>query len=244
VRVKKCELCDYVTIGAKYLGMHRKRVHFKEEMRCGDCDFSTVSEYELQRHKKEQHSAVFDFVCDACGMDFISQNLLRVHQRRMCKAAARSKQPEDTSTGLPQQPKCELCLHVASTWTAQRKHWLDQHSDVPLTDMKCRQCGHVATSLASIEDHIKTEHPESDPKTCGQCKFSAYHGPVLVTHAKSTHEKRKCKSCDYECNSKQTLDRHFQKKHNKIICYSCGHEALDEIDLNRHFKMEHGDPDG
>ena len=23
VRVKKCELCDYVTIGAKYLGMHR-----------------------------------------------------------------------------------------------------------------------------------------------------------------------------------------------------------------------------
>ena len=42
-------------------------------MRCGDCDFSTVSEYEMQRHKKEQHSAVFDFVCDACGMDFISQ---------------------------------------------------------------------------------------------------------------------------------------------------------------------------
>ena len=23
VRVKKCELCDFVTIGAKYLGMHR-----------------------------------------------------------------------------------------------------------------------------------------------------------------------------------------------------------------------------
>ena len=42
-------------------------------MRCSDCDFSTVSEYELQRHKKEAHSAVFDFVCDACGMDFISQ---------------------------------------------------------------------------------------------------------------------------------------------------------------------------
>ena len=49
-------------------------------MRCGDCDFSTVSEYELQRHKKEQHSAVFDFVCDACGMDFISQ----VGYRKMC----------------------------------------------------------------------------------------------------------------------------------------------------------------
>ena len=43
-----------------------------------------------------------------------------------------------------------------------------------------------------------SSHPESDPMTCGQCKFSAYHGPVLVTHAMSTHEKRKCKSCDYE----------------------------------------------
>ena len=49
--------------------MFRKR----EEKGCGECDFNTVSEYELQRHKKERHATVFDFVCDACGMDFISQ---------------------------------------------------------------------------------------------------------------------------------------------------------------------------
>ena len=54
------------------------------------------------------------------------------------------------------------------------------------------------TNQASIEDHVRTEHPEADPMTCGQCKFSAFHGPVLVTHAMSTHEKRKCRSCDFE----------------------------------------------
>ena len=54
------------------------------------------------------------------------------------------------------------------------------------------------THQASIEYHVRTEHPESDPMTCGQCKFTAYHGPVLVTHVVSTHEKRKCISCDFQ----------------------------------------------
>ena len=80
----------------------------------------------------------------------------------------------------------------------------------------CEQCGHQASSLANLVQHIATIH-DLCKYNCHQCDFQAGSPLALKQHKKIKHDCIKFKCHKDKCNSwywtPQSLYRHVKTKH-------------------------------
>ena len=80
----------------------------------------------------------------------------------------------------------------------------------------CEQCGHQASSLANLDQHIATIH-DLCKYNCHQCDFQAGSPLALREHKKIKHDFVKFKCHKDNCNfwywSRTCLSRHVKTKH-------------------------------
>lgn len=80
---KLCDLCGEVFKNQEKLSLHKKKVHFKNPVKCPKCQKLCVSDYYMKRHVKRKHEMEKNFICSACGRRFAYKGELTSHQRNV-----------------------------------------------------------------------------------------------------------------------------------------------------------------
>lgn len=88
---KLCDLCGDVFRNNDRLANHKKKVHFKNPVKCPKCPRMCVSDYYLNRHIKRKHEVHKDFICSSCGQGFAFKGELTSHFRNVHDKLSRPK---------------------------------------------------------------------------------------------------------------------------------------------------------
>lgn len=88
---KLCDLCGDIFKNQEKLSMHKRKVHFKNPVKCPKCHKLCVSDYYLKRHIKRKHDTEKNFICSACGGRFAFKGELTSHTRNVHEKHIRPK---------------------------------------------------------------------------------------------------------------------------------------------------------
>lgn len=100
----------------------------------------------------------------------------------------------------------------------------------------CKQCGHKAANIKSLELHEKMEHENAYFK-CATCGFMTKELPVYKNHIQTHKERKKytCGPCNYETIDNNQYLEHKSKNHS-LKCPHCKYLTFKSDVLTEHIQ--------
>ena len=168
----KCEFCGEKHKGAKNYFLHRK----SHVLQCKFCDktFSPCHKSNFIIHMRS-HTGEKPYICDICGIRFVSNGGLVSHRKRHDPDNAKKFQ-------------CQICGKFYPDQHGFQRH-IKTHSGIKPFD--CKVCGKHFTQAGSVKLHMRM-HADTEedrkPFQCIICNKRLAHAASLRSHLK-THEK-------------------------------------------------------
>ena len=200
---------------------HISTVHKLECKKCGirftEDETHVCSSVELPSVEALEH---IDPICNKCGIEFESQNLIRSHSK------------------LPHPFDCSDCdLHFISE-PRLRFHTIISHEAEDQIKTDCTVCGASFTEIPEYLQHWETPH--SQP--CEKCELKFIDVSNLNKHERTVHPiVLVCVECklDFTGDPDEYSD-HTELIH-KIHCYICELKFVKSLQLKKHMQSEHKD---
>lgn len=176
-----CPRCGKVYQWKSNLGRHLRSHKARDsgELYCEACDkrFASVATYKQHLRVSRQHvsESDFNFMCNECGMKFVSKTRLRDHI--------------DWEHLKKIKFKCQLCHKPFKCHTSLYVHMQNVHANKE-KDL-CHVCGKAYQSAAKLRYHIVAMHTGETPYQCAQCRVSFGWYSSLYRHVREVHYKMK-----------------------------------------------------
>ena len=176
--------------------------------------FSSV---ELPSEEALEH---IDPICNKCGIEFESQNLIRSHSK------------------LPHPFDCSDCdLHFISE-PRLRFHTIISHEAEDQIKTDCTVCGGRFTEIPEYLQHWETPH--SQP--CEKCELKFIDVSSLNKHERTAHPiVLVCVECKLDFTGEPDEYSDHTELIHKIHCYICELKFVKSLHLKKHIQSEHKD---
>ena len=197
-------------------------------------DIQHCERKELLRHVKRVHVLTdFDCICEMCGKNFKSTNILFKHLLE-CKGFVLPSCSEPTIKKL----ETVGVLTVKSS----PEQIIDQtHSEVSSEKLRCNKCQIVCKNIVVLAKHMKRHEVIASKKATFAVRkpvpFSGRQIPIP-----SPEPMYQCNSCKESFMEQLDLDNHMVENHGKSIvcpCLLCGIIYNSHAELLKHTKIVH-----
>lgn len=231
-----CNQCEYKTNDRRYFTKHQQ-IHDSVKHECSICQLQLNSEAALRGHKKRLHSNIVKkYVCDLCGIAFITPIELKNHSKI-------HKNNEDI------EEKCEYCDYKTWRKPAMTHHKLTHFPEKRDLKFQCQSCDYKSWSRKKLTRHMNV-HLSLELVKCHLCTRSYKYKDQLRKHQQIAHQDRskdfKCleEGCDKSFLTNSQLSSH-KLRHSKLekdhFCPECGKGFKFQRDVTHHLKF-HTDP--
>lgn len=194
-------------------------------IQCPKCPKRFKSKFYLAEHDNV-HKGVRPYSCADCGQSYHHKVSLQIHMK--------SHLP-------PQNLACEYCGKVFPFRTRLLGHIASVHMK-KRRNFRCRFCYNLYSSLAVLNEHIKTRHATTYTcDTCGKTfKVASKYKAHVLQH--SNPKPFVCNVCNNRYASKAFLNEHLLKHEGlrKHICQECGASFAQASHLAAH-RHVHGE---
>ncbi|EZA50541.1 hypothetical protein DMN91_009817 [Ooceraea biroi] len=194
-------------------------------IQCPKCPKRFKSKFYLAEHDNV-HKGVRPYSCTDCGQSYHHKVSLQIHMK--------SHLP-------PQNLACEYCGKVFPFRTRLLGHIASVHMK-KRRNFRCRFCYNLYSSLAVLNEHIKTRHATTYTcETCGKTfKVSSKYKAHVMQH--SNPKPFVCHICNNRYASKAFLNEHLLKHEGlrKHVCQECGARFAQASHLAAH-RHVHGE---
>ncbi|XP_044737608.1 zinc finger protein 91-like [Chrysoperla carnea] len=225
----KCETCSKTFKRVDALGLHMKKVHNADGVKCGKCSLIFYHPLHLCAHEKSHNR------CRICNLKF--PTLKKLSQHRLTHK--NDYEPEIF---------CKLCPAKFTKNNSLYKHMRYVHKIIKTRQRpKCEKCEETFQTKRILLKHIRKMHKDEKIKSKDQivnCEIcgKSFKRCYLSRHMFS-HEERDsvaCKFCEKKFKSILTLQEHIRNYHNssglvyKFLCNQCGLKFRTKYHLNNH----------
>ncbi|CAD6215818.1 GSCOCG00000632001-RA-CDS [Cotesia congregata] len=221
-----CTLCVAKFVCKSDVMKHIRCSHTNPRpMQCPKCPKRFRSKFDLTEHDNV-HKGIKPYQCSDCGQSYHHKVSLQMH--------VKSHLP-------PQNLACEYCGKVFPFRTRLLSHIGSVHLK-NRRNFRCRFCYNLYSSLAVLNDHIKTRHATT--YTCEICsktfKVASKYKAHVLQH--SNPKPFVCNVCNNRYASKAFLNEHLLKHEGlrKHICQKCGASFAQASHLAAH-RHVHGE---
>ena len=235
-----CFYCNSVTRPtATLLGYHILNKHFNQPLfPCPQCGKGFDRKPCLASHIRYNHVTEKLFQCDKCAKNFKTHALLNSHSKNM------HEEHEEVT--------CKHCNKTCKNAKYLRDHIRNMHSGAEKTRIICDDCGKSFAQKQSFLDHSLThltgKEKEQKKLSCPyqDCNYTNLRKPLLDTHIKRVHEKKKnfqCSLCPKSFFSKGHFEEHTNGVHLNLKpfqCEKCEFATAYRTILREHNKVAHG----
>ncbi|XP_056624823.1 zinc finger protein 3 homolog isoform X2 [Triplophysa dalaica] len=220
-----------------------------EDFLPSDASSDSLSEGEVASTSEEHN---WEFHCEQCGKDFVSDNKLKIHSRghnadkafhcKVCKKFYNTKESLDVHKGSHKKEKqCPHCEKRFYSLSAVRRHLRIHTNERPYL---CSECGKTFRELTSLKKHQAT-HSVEKLYQCSHCDKRFGHKSNLITHER-THTREKsylCSDCGKSFHNQSNFITH-QKIHSgkkPHRCKVCGKSFSRRDNLATHLRIHTGE---
>ena len=221
-----CTLCCAKFVCKSDVMKHIRCSHTNPRpMQCPKCPKRFRSKFDLTEHDNV-HKGIKPYQCNDCGQSYHHKVSLQMH--------IKSHLP-------PQNLACEYCGKIFPFRTRLLSHIGSVHLK-NRRNFRCRFCYNLYSSLAVLNDHIKTRHATT--YTCEICsktfKVASKYKAHVLQH--SNPKPFVCNVCNNRYASKAFLNEHLLKHEGlrKHICQKCGASFAQASHLAAH-RHVHGE---
>jgi KRAB domain-containing zinc finger protein len=197
-----CTVCSKAFKAADALKVHERLHTGDKPYKCKypNCDKAYAQWLGLDFHINSAHIGKRNYLCDLCGLGFLSKSCLRNHRFR--------HEPKTDERPF----KCEYCEKAFRTKSTLVSHTRIHTGEKP---RKCRYCelSFITSGHRSVHERI---HTGEKPFKCNHCvKAFRVRGPWIEHMNIHTGEKPyKCQFCDKKFAAKSTRRNH-EKMHQR-----------------------------
>ncbi|XP_011883180.1 PREDICTED: zinc finger protein 182-like [Vollenhovia emeryi] len=221
-----CVVCNAKFVCKSDVMKHIRCSHTNPRpIQCPKCPKRFKSKFYLAEHDNV-HKGVRPYSCADCGQSYHHKVSLQIHMK--------SHLP-------PQNLACEFCGKVFPFRTRLLGHIASVHTK-KRRNFRCRFCYNLYSSLAVLNEHIKTRHATTYTcDTCGKTfKVSSKYKAHVLQH--SNPKPFECNVCNNRYASKAFLNEHLLKHEGlrKHICQECGARFAQASHLAAH-RHVHGE---
>jgi KRAB domain-containing zinc finger protein len=221
-----CVVCNAKFVCKSDVMKHIRCSHTNPRpIQCPKCPKRFKSKFYLAEHDNV-HKGVRPYSCTDCGQSYHHKVSLQIHMK--------SHLP-------PQNLACEYCGKVFPFRTRLLGHIASVHMK-KRRNFRCRFCYNLYSSLAVLNEHIKTRHATTYTcETCGKTfKVSSKYKAHVMQH--SNPKPFMCHICNNRYASKAFLNEHLLKHEGlrKHICQECGASFAQASHLAAH-RHVHGE---
>lgn len=221
-----CVVCNAKFVCKSDVMKHIRCSHTNPRpIQCPKCPKRFKSKFYLAEHDNV-HKGVRPYSCTDCGQSYHHKVSLQIHMK--------SHLP-------PQNLACEYCGKVFPFRTRLLGHIASVHMK-KRRNFRCRFCYNLYSSLAVLNEHIKTRHATTYTcETCGKTfKVSSKYKAHVMQH--SNPKPFVCHICNNRYASKAFLNEHLLKHEGlrKHICQECGASFAQASHLAAH-RHVHGE---
>lgn len=221
-----CTLCCAKFVCKSDVMKHIRCSHTNPRpMQCPKCPKRFRSKFDLTEHDNV-HKGVKPYRCSDCSQSYHHKVSLQMH--------VKSHQP-------PQNLACEYCGKVFPFRTRLLSHIGSVHLK-NRRNFRCRFCYNLYSSLAVLNDHVKSRHATT--YTCEICsktfKVASKYKAHVLQH--SNPKPFVCNVCNNRYASKAFLNEHLLKHEGlrKHVCQKCGASFAQASHLAAH-RHVHGE---
>ncbi|XP_044736949.1 zinc finger protein OZF-like [Chrysoperla carnea] len=237
----KCETCSKSFKKVDALGVHMKKMHNAEGVKCEKCSLICYHPLHLRAHEKSHNK------CRICNLTFSTRKKLTQHKLthenddipeitcKMCSAKLPSKDSLyrhmrfiHKIEKIRKNPKCDKCEETFKTKRILEKHMRKMHPKIktPFRDqlVNCEVCG-KSLRRRNLRYHMTT-HGERDKLNCQYCDKIFVSRETLTGHVQAYHTgsgpvyKHLCNQCGLKLRSTYHLNKHLLT-HTKERPYAC-----------------------
>jgi KRAB domain-containing zinc finger protein len=216
----QCQHCGFNTEQVQVLQSHIDSVHRRGmpgNQQCPQCQYQCMDPVELHRHMNKVHGgrrvnvnhggqtiATVSLGCEHCSFKCLSAQELQGHlegtHNISSQAVAQSLQAAANQAALQaavHQAAAQAVANQAAMHPGNQQTQNQINLNVART-YSCQKCNYKVDNLENIQNHVKSQHGESDPKfimakgeiqfACGECNFVSNSEEVLLQHKASSHE--------------------------------------------------------
>ncbi|XP_063983618.1 zinc finger protein 37 homolog isoform X3 [Diachasmimorpha longicaudata] len=221
-----CTLCTAKFVCKSDVMKHIRCSHTNPRpMQCPKCPKRFRSKFDLTEHDNV-HQGIKPYKCNDCGQCYHHKVSLQMH--------VKSHLP-------PQNLACEYCGKVFPFRTRLLSHIGSVHLK-NRRNFRCRFCYNLYSSLAVLNEHIKTRHATTYTcETCGKTfKVASKYKAHVLQH--SNPKPFACNICNNKYASKAFLNEHLLKHEGlrKHVCQKCGASFAQASHLAAH-RHVHGE---
>ncbi|XP_044736945.1 zinc finger protein 726-like [Chrysoperla carnea] len=225
----KCETCDKTFKKVETLGLHMKKIHKSDGVKCRKCSIICYHPLHLRVHEKSHNR------CRICNLSFSTLKKLSEHKL----THENDYEPEIF---------CELCPTKFTNKHGLYKHMRFVHKIEKIRQRpKCDKCGETFQTKRTLLKHIRKMHKDEKIKSkdqivnceiCGKSFKRRYLGKHMITHAE--HDNLACEFCAKIFKSILTLKNHVRNFHKnsgpvyKYLCNQCGLKLRTKYHLDSH----------
>lgn len=221
-----CVVCNAKFVCKSDVMKHIRCSHTNPRpIQCPKCPKRFKSKFYLAEHDNV-HKGVRPYSCTNCGQSYHHKVSLQIHMK--------SHLP-------PQNLACEYCGKVFPFRTRLLGHIASVHMK-KRRNFRCRFCYNLYSSLAVLNEHIKTRHATTYTcDTCGKTfKVASKYKAHVLQH--SNPKPFVCNVCNNRYASKAFLNEHLLKHEGlrKHVCQECGASFAQASHLAAH-RHVHGE---
>nr|XP_032525925.1 zinc finger and BTB domain-containing protein 11-like [Danaus plexippus plexippus] len=266
----KCSICDKKLPNMNELkhhlmATHKKKIYTgygdriipfelgKNKYDCQICGSSYETFGAVERHMNVHYR---NYICDQCGVGFVTKNRLRVHIRsahvtgsypcdvcdKIFQAQHKYKNHVDVTHRMVKKNKCPKCPERFADYFHRHKHMVDAHGETPLR-YKCNVCEALFKRRYALSCHTKRRHLDMRDVNCDVCPYKCYTITELKAHMIKHNGQRtyECNVCKKSYARKKTLKEHMRIHNNdrRYVCAVCGQGFVQNCSLKGHMKTHH-----
>ena len=174
-----------------------------------------------------QHDTAPTYICDVCGSNFQSLDLLDVNYYHCLK-----KNSQDWLLSAELSPQQRTAM--------SQPEGMDS-SVIPDPIHVCSACDDLFYSLNRLKDHMWNIHGKDVDLMCHECDNFFVSKSALSIHTINFHPKVQCHLCDFFAQLPKDLMKHIQTTHKNIlmVCTICEVPFNNADDLDEHIMRNH-----
>ncbi|XP_044736951.1 zinc finger protein OZF-like [Chrysoperla carnea] len=224
-----CETCSKSFKKVDALGLHMKKKHDAEGVKCGKCSIICYHSLHLRAHERLHNK------CSICNLTFSTRKRLSLHKLTHEK---------DNSPEII----CELCPAKLTSKNSLYKHMRFLHKiEKTKKTFECATCQEILQTKRDLEKHVRKMHPKvrikykqqvTNCEVCGKSLRRRNLRKHMLTHGE--RDKIACEYCAKIFISQETLTNHVKTYHKnsgpvyKCLCNQCGHKFRSNYHLDKH----------
>ncbi|XP_059056419.1 zinc finger protein 37-like isoform X10 [Achroia grisella] len=226
------------------------------ELRCGVCLTKSPN---LSRLKIHMSSHFGNYLCQKCGMGFVTvrslkSHVVRVHENRCYKCDKCDKTFSNTlkrydhlrrvHRSVENMIKCQYCSQTFVDYYNRDSHLIKEHGKAAVV-LKCQACERTFHNQKHLNAHIKNVHLMERNHKCPECDKRFFLKNCLQNHMlKHTGLVQfECDICHKAYKRKFTLREHMRIHANdrRFVCKLCSQAFIQKCSWKSHMRSKHGE---